>query len=87
MADSHNHEHCREFLDQVSDYIDGDLEEALCAELESHLAECANCRVMVDTVRKTITLYQGQTPAQLPSDVEARLYRVLNLERQKFEAI
>jgi anti-sigma factor RsiW len=67
-------------LDQVSDYIDGDLEKALCAELEAHLAECSNCRVMVDTVRKTITLYQDQAPAQLPSDVEARLYRVLNLE-------
>jgi predicted anti-sigma-YlaC factor YlaD len=67
-------------LDQVSDYIDGDLEKALCAELEAHLAECSNCRVMVDTVRKTITLYQDQAPAQLPSDVEVRLYRVLNLE-------
>lgn len=80
MSDVHNHGLCRELLDQVSDYIDGDLEATLCAELESHLAECSNCRVMVDTVRKTITLYHDQVPAELPSDVEERLWRALNIE-------
>jgi anti-sigma factor RsiW len=78
---AHNHEACRGLLDQLSDYIDGELDEALCADLESHLADCSNCRVMVDTVRKTITLYHDQTPAELPSDVEDRLYSVLKLER------
>jgi anti-sigma factor RsiW len=68
-------------LGQLSDYIDGELEAALCDELEAHLANCPNCRVMVDTVRKTITLYRTPTPPELPSDVEARLYRVLKLER------
>lgn len=81
MQTAHNHEACRGLLDQLSDYIDGELEESLCAELESHLSECTNCRVMVDTVRKTITLYHDQTPAELPPDVEDRLYRVLKLER------
>ena len=80
MLTAHNHGTCNELLEQLSDYIDGELEATLCAELESHLAECSNCRVMVDTVRKTITLYHGQTPAELPSDVEDRLFRVLNLK-------
>lgn len=71
---------CRELLGQLSEYIDGELEDALCAELEAHLAGCTNCRVMVDTLRKTITLYHAQAPAELPSDVEERLYKVLKLE-------
>jgi anti-sigma factor RsiW len=76
----HEHPICRDLLGQLSEYIDGELEAALCAELELHLADCTNCRVMVDTLRKTITLYHAQAPAALPSDVEDRLYKVLKLE-------
>jgi anti-sigma factor RsiW len=67
-------------LGQLSDYIDGELEAALCAELEAHLAECPNCRVMVDTVRKTITLYRSQAPTDLPVEVQERLFKVLELD-------
>ena len=80
MPTADTHGTCHELLEQLSDYIDGELEAALCAELESHLGECSNCRVMVDTVRRTITLYHDQTPAELPTDVEDRLFRILNLE-------
>jgi len=77
----HDHATCEEILARISDYVDGELEAALCVELESHLARCRNCRVLVDTVRKTITLYHAQAPAELPSGVEERLYRVLKIER------
>ncbi len=79
---SHKHDpaKCRELLSQFSDYIDGELEASLCTELEAHLAECPNCRIMVDTMRKTITLYRAQAPSDLPSDVKERLYKVLHLE-------
>jgi anti-sigma factor RsiW len=76
----HDHTGCRELLGQLSDYIDGELEAALCAKLEAHLADCPNCRVMVDTLRRTIILYHAQAPAELPSDIQDRLYKVLKLE-------
>lgn len=79
MAKGHEHSACSELLEQITDYVDGELSASLCAELEAHLAECPNCRVMVDTVRKTITLYHAQATKVLPSDVEERLYRVLKL--------
>jgi anti-sigma factor RsiW len=80
VSKKRDHEPCRELLGQVSDYIDGELEATLCAELEAHLAGCPDCRVMVDTVRKTITLYHTQAPSDLPPDVEDRLFKVLQLE-------
>jgi anti-sigma factor RsiW len=67
-------------LGELSGYVDGELEAALCAELEAHLAECPDCRVMVDTLRKTIVLYRSQSRADLPADVQARLYKVLELD-------
>lgn len=79
MEREHDHSTCRDLLDQLSVYVDGELEAALCTELEAHLADCRNCQIMVDTVRKTITLYHAQATPELPSDVEARLFKVLNL--------
>ena len=78
----HDHDDCQDILNHISDYVDGELEAALCAELEAHLAGCRNCRVMVDTVRKTITLYHSQAPAELPSGVEERLHKVLKIDKE-----
>jgi len=80
VSSGHDHANCQELLGQLSDYIDGDLEVALCAEIEEHLSGCSDCRIMVDTMRKTIVLYHEQAPEDLPSDVKDRLYRVLKLE-------
>ena len=80
MSTEHDHAKCREMLGQFSDYIDGELEAGLCAKIEAHLAGCPDCQMMIDTMRKTITLYHAQAKAELPSDVEKRLYKVLNLE-------
>jgi anti-sigma factor RsiW len=80
VSTKHEHGPCQELLAQLSDYIDGELDAALCIELETHLAQCQDCRVMVDTVRKTITLYSVQSSPALPEDVAARLLRALDLE-------
>jgi anti-sigma factor RsiW len=80
MVTNHEQPACRDLLGHLSDYVDGELEAAICAQLEAHLAECPDCRVMVDTLRKTIILYRSQAHAELPLDVKDRLYRVLKLE-------
>ncbi len=73
---------CREMLSSLSDYLDGEIEAEICAAIESHLAECENCRIVVDTLRKTITLYrhQAEEDAVLPDEVRYRLFKRLNLE-------
>lgn len=79
MTAGHEHTKCREMLGRFSDYIDGDLEAALCAELEAHLEGCADCQVVIDTMRRTITLYRDQATTELPAAVAERLYQALDL--------
>jgi anti-sigma factor (TIGR02949 family) len=75
-----NRQECQHLLGQLSDYVDGELERTMCEEIERHLADCQNCRVVVDTLSKIVKLYQTQEQNPVPGDVEERLYRVLNLE-------
>ena len=77
----HEHGDCRHLLGTLSDYVDGELGVALCAELERHLAECENCRVVVDTLRRTIYLYHAtSSPEPVPDEVKERLHKRLRLE-------
>jgi predicted anti-sigma-YlaC factor YlaD len=83
MKKRHQHDEarCRELLGQLNDYVDGELAAELCDDLEQHMADCPDCRVVFDTLTKTIALYHtlDDTTAELPPDVEARLLRRLNL--------
>ncbi len=76
---------CREIKDKLSAYLDGELESALCAEIEQHLQGCDNCRVVVDTLNKTITLYRNYGQASVPPEAHERLTRVLHLEKLKLK--
>lgn len=74
---------CEELKAQLSSFIDGDLDDAVCQEIQRHLAECDNCRIVVDTLKKTVMLYREAPHESVPPDVHARLIRVLDLEALK----
>jgi predicted anti-sigma-YlaC factor YlaD len=71
---------CRALLGSLSDYIDGTAGDELCRELERHLAECEDCRIVVDTLKKTVYLYHANTETNLPVGVRERLFKRLNLD-------
>jgi anti-sigma factor RsiW len=77
---THNRETCRRYLESLGDYVDGTLSADLCDELEAHMAICENCRVVVNTLAKTISLYRQMPSPELPSAVKERLFAVLDLK-------
>ena len=68
---------CKDFLKELSDYLDECADCDTRAKLEKHIAECPNCWVIADTTRKTIQIYKGMDPVPIPTDVESRLMRAL----------
>jgi anti-sigma factor (TIGR02949 family) len=79
---SHKHQgSCRYLLDSLSDFIDGELAEDICEDLEHHMSDCENCHIVVDTLKKTISLYQiNAEDPQVPEDVKSRLFHCLDLD-------
>ena len=68
---------CKDFLHELSDYLDESADAALRAKIEAHIAECPNCWVIADTTKKTIQIYKGMEPYPIPRDVESRLMKAL----------
>jgi anti-sigma factor RsiW len=40
---------------ELSDYLDEQLDDSLCAELERHMSDCGPCQVFLATLEATIT--------------------------------
>jgi anti-sigma factor RsiW len=68
---------CKDFLRELSDFLDENLDKEIRAKLEQHMTECPNCWVIADTTRKTIKIYKGMDPYPIPTDVEERLMKAL----------
>ncbi len=68
---------CKDFLSELSDYLDECIDAEVRAKLEKHITECPNCWVIADTTRRTIQIYKGMDPYPIPGDVESRLMRAL----------
>jgi anti-sigma factor RsiW len=68
---------CKDFLHELSDYLDESADTELRSKIEAHIAECPNCWVIADTTKKTIQIYRGMDPYPIPRDVESRLMKAL----------
>jgi anti-sigma factor RsiW len=63
---------CAAILANISAFLDGDLDQTMCAEIEAHCAECQRCAPVVEGLRQTIGLCRNAGTAPLPEHVRAR---------------
>jgi anti-sigma factor RsiW len=69
---------CKDFLRELSDYLDESIDAQIRAKLEEHITACPNCWVIADTTRRTIQIYKGMEPYPVPPDVQARLMAAID---------
>lgn len=68
---------CKQFLQELNDYLDPSTDPATKCHLEKHVSECPNCFVIVDTTKKTLQVYKGLEPQTIPDEVKSRLWKAL----------
>lgn len=76
---------CSQFLQELSDYLDEEVRDDVRRELEKHMAECPNCWVMVDTTKKTLSIYKKLEPDPLPEGLKTRLLEAIKTKLGKGE--
>jgi anti-sigma factor (TIGR02949 family) len=68
---------CKEFLQELNQYLDEETDAELRTKLEAHVNNCPNCFVIFDTTRRTIQVYKGMEAQVIPPDVHGRLMSAL----------
>jgi len=68
---------CKQFLEELSDYLDEKTDPQLRQKLEQHISDCPNCWVICDTTKKTIQIYKGMDPVSIAPDIHDRLMAAL----------
>ena len=68
---------CKDFLNDLSEYLDDSLDPEIKARLHQHVNECPNCWVVLDTTQKTIRVFRGVEPQAIPPDIHSRLLSAL----------
>lgn len=63
---------CRETLQDISAYLDGDLDAAACHAIERHARGCPGCAAALDGLRQTVGLCRQAADVPMPEAVRAR---------------
>ncbi len=68
---------CKQFLQELTDYLDETLDPNVRAELQRHVTECPNCWVVCDTTEKTLKVFKGMEAQAIPTEIQTRLWAAL----------
>ena len=68
---------CLDYISELNDYLDGEIDPNLCAEIEEHIGKCENCRIMVDSLKQTVKLCREGKEVELPKQLEDKLNSML----------
>ncbi len=73
---------CKELVDLLADYLEGQLPPEVASDLDQHLADCPPCLSFLKTYRTTTRLIREVACEDIPPELEDRLLRFFH-ERLK----
>jgi predicted anti-sigma-YlaC factor YlaD len=89
MSDSRSREdemRCVEFVELITDYLEGNVSEEQQSRMEHHLEGCAGCRAALGQIRTVIRLIGRLTAADVASIdplIRDRLLSTLRIPRRR----
>jgi anti-sigma factor RsiW len=76
----HHHEMsmtCRELFERLSEYVDGELSQQICEEIQRHMEGCEPCVAFAKTLKTTAELCRRLPSQPIPPEVAADLRAAL----------
>jgi Putative zinc-finger len=64
---------CEEVWREISNYVDGHVDQPLRAAMEAHVAGCTRCKAVLDGTRNIVSLYRNDRMYPLPLGFSSRL--------------
>ncbi len=77
---------CQDVQAEISNYLDDDLSPEIRRGLEDHLGTCRTCRILIDSMRKTLRIVTESGSFELPLERSSPLVgRIMALVRSEDE--
>ena len=86
MKQIHKHIHtekCANIYEDLCDNLDVKLNSATCKRIRRHIETCENCSALLDSLKKTITLYKTYPTSTPPKNLSRELFAVIAQEKKK----
>jgi hypothetical protein len=78
---------CAGVFTRLSEYLDRELSDMSCGEIERHISDCAPCIKFVESLRKSIDLTRNfadeAEPSPLPDDLKQKLQLLFEAARAR----
>jgi anti-sigma factor RsiW len=75
--DGHDHEHCLEMFKRLSEYLDNELDDITCNEIEQHVKECVPCFSCLQTLKRTVDLCKQTANKPVPEEFSQKLKELI----------
>lgn len=75
--DDHDHQHCLEMFEKLSEFIDGELDHATCAKIQKHAEDCVACFSCLETLKRTVALCNNVADKPIPPDFSEKLKEII----------
>ena len=69
---------CEHVLNELSNFIDGDIDPSLKKEIEDHLKTCRRCSVLHDTIHKVLIIVGDERAFEVPFGYSERLHAFID---------
>ena len=76
-GDSHDYKHCLEMFKRLSEYLDNELDELTCNEIELHVKECVPCFSCLQTLKRTVDLCKQTANKPVPREFSKKLNEMI----------
>ena len=76
-SDDHDHKHCLEMFEKLSEYIDGELDHATCAAIKAHAENCVACFSCLETLKRTVALCNTSKEKPIPQELSRKLKDII----------
>jgi len=64
-------------FEKLSEYIDGELDHATCAEIEKHANDCVACFACMETLKRTVALCKNVKEQPIPLEFSKKLKEII----------
>ncbi len=68
---------CHRVLQELSNYLDEDIDPGLRAAIEEHVRGCHRCSVLLDSTRKMLYVVGDERVFEIPGGYSERLHKAL----------